>query len=98
MCVLAGEWMGLRRFRLVGTIILLAGMAVGLWQFAMGVPAFPANMGSGILQPLVLESINRTLTSLGLLTLISGVILMLSGLVTFLRYRKENPIPYTEDV
>jgi hypothetical protein len=98
LCVLAGEWMGFRRFRLLGAMILLTGMAVGIWQFAMGLPAFPANVGTGILQPLVLESINRTLSSLGFLTLISGIILMLSGLVTFLRYRKENPIPYTEDV
>ena len=98
LCVLAGEWMGLRRFRLLGAMILLAGMAIGFWQFAAGLPAFPANVGPIILQPLVLESINRTLASLGFLTLISGVILMFSGLVTFLRYRKENPIPYTEDV
>jgi hypothetical protein len=98
LCILAGEWMGLRRFRLLGAMILLAGMAVGFWQLAMGLPAFPANVGPGILQPLVLESINRTLTSLGSLTLASGLILMLSGLVTFLRYRKENPIPYTEGV
>ena len=98
MCVLAGEWMGLHRFRLLGAMILLTGMAVGIWQFAMGLPAFPANVGTGTLQPLVLESINRTLTSLALLVLVSGVILMLSGLIIFLRYRKENPTPYTEDV
>jgi hypothetical protein len=98
LCVLAGEWMGLRRFRLLGAMILLAGMAIGIWQFAIGLPAFPANVGTGILQPLVLESVNRTLASLGFLTLISGVILIVTGLVTFLRYRKENPIPYTEDV
>ena len=98
LCVLAGEWLGLRRFRLLGVLILLAGMAIGFWQFAMGLPAFPANVGTGILQPLVLESINRTLTSIGFLTLVSGVILMFSGFVTFLRYRKENPIPYTEGV
>jgi len=98
LCVLAGEWMGVRRFRLLGAVILLAGMAIGFWQFATGLPAFPTNVGSGILQSPVLESINRTLSSLGFLTLVSGVILMLSGIVTFLRYRKENPIPYTEDV
>ncbi len=96
LCVLAGEWMGLRRFQLLGVLILLAGMAVGFWQFAMGLPAFPANIQPGILQPPVLESINRTLTSLGFLTLVSGVILMVSGVTTFLRYRRENPIPYTE--
>jgi len=98
LCVLAGEWMGLRRFRLLGAMILLAGMAIGIWQFAMGLPIFPANVGTGILQPPVLESIDRTMSSIGFLTLISGVILMFSGLVTFLRYRKENPIPYTEGV
>jgi hypothetical protein len=98
LSVLAGEWMGLRRFRLLGAMILLAGMVVGIWQYAMGLPAFPANVQPGILQPQVLEIINRTLTSLGFLTLASGAILMFSGLVTFLRYRKENPIPYTEEV
>jgi hypothetical protein len=90
--------MGLRRFRLLGAMILLAGMVVGIWQYAMGLPAFPANVQPGILQPQVLEIINRTLTSLGFLTLASGAILMFSGLVTFLRYRKENPIPYAEEV
>jgi hypothetical protein len=98
LCVLAGEWMGLRRFRLLGAMILLAGMAIGFRQFAMGLPAFPTNVGTGILELLVLESISRTLSGLGLLTLISGIVLMFSGLVTFLRYRKENPNPYTEDV
>jgi len=96
LCVLASEWMGLRRFRLLGAMILLAGMAIGFWQFALGLP--PVYGGKGVLQPHVLESINRTLTSLGFLTLASGVILLISGIVTFLRYRKENPIPYTEDV
>ena len=98
VCVLAGEWMGLPRFRLLGVMFLLAGLAVGVWQFGMGLPVFPANVQPGIFQPSVLEIINRTLTSLGFLVLISGVILMLSGFVTFHRYRKENPTPYTEDV
>ena len=97
LCVLAGEWMGLRRFRLLGAMFLLAGMAVGFWQFAMGLPVFPANVQPGIFQPHVLEIIKRTLTSLSFLTLASGIILMLSGLVTFMRYRKENPTPYKED-
>jgi hypothetical protein len=98
LCVLAGEWMGLRRFRLLGVLILVAGMAIGFWQFAMGLPVFPANIQPGFLQPSMLESINRTLSSLGVFVLVSGVILMFSGFVTFLRYRKENPLPYTEDV
>ena len=98
LCVLAGVWMGLRRFQLMGGLTLLAGIKVGLWQLAIGLPAFPANMHLGILQPPVLEIISRTLTSLSFLILICGAILMISGLVTFLRYRKENPTPYTEDV
>jgi hypothetical protein len=98
LCVWAGEWMGLRRFRLLGVLFLLAGMAVGIWQFAAGLPVFSADTEAGILQPHVLEVINRTLTSLGFLVLSSGVILILSGFVTFLRYRKENPTPYTEDI
>lgn len=98
LCVLAGEWMGLPRFRLLGVMILLAGLAVGYWQFAIGLPVFPGNVQPGIFQPSVLEIINRTLISLGVLILICGVISMLSGFVTFLRYRKENPTPYTEEV
>jgi hypothetical protein len=98
LCVWAGKWMGLRRFHLMGATILLAGMMVGLWQYVMGLPAFPANIQSGILQPPVFEIIRRTLTSLSLLVLVAGVILMLSGFMTFLHYRRENPIPYTEDV
>jgi len=97
LCVLAGEWLGLRRFQLLGAMMLLAGMAVGFWQFAMGLPDFPATVQPGIMHPFVLESINRTLVSLGFLTLVSGVILMLSGIATFLRYQKENPVPYTEE-
>lgn len=96
--ILAGAWMGLRRFRLIGVLILLAGIAIGIWQFAIGLPVFPAIVQPGILQPSVLESINRTLASLSFLVLISGAILMLSGFLTFLRYRKENPLPYAEDV
>ncbi len=96
--LLAGEWMGLHRFRLMAGLILLTGMAVGIWQLASGLPTFPANVGPGVLQPPMLESINRTLTSLASLTLVSGVILLVSGVATFLRYRKENPIPFTEGV
>ena len=98
LCVLAGEWLGLHRFRLLGVLILFTGMAIGFWQFATGLPAFPANIQPGFLRPAMLESINCTLASLGLLALVSGVILMFSGFVTFLSYRKENPIPYTEEV
>jgi hypothetical protein len=76
----------------------LAAVVVGVWQFAMGLPASPANVETGIFQPFVIETINRTLTSLGFLIFICGFILLLSGLVTFLRYRKENPTPYAEDV
>ncbi len=96
LCMLAGEWMGLRRFRLLGVMILLAGMAIGLWQLATGLPTIRENSEQGIFQPAILEIINRTLVSISLLTLVSGVMLILSGLVTFLRYRKENPVPYTE--
>jgi hypothetical protein len=98
LCVWAGKWMGLRRFQSMGFLILLAGMIIGFWQFTKGLPAFPANLQAGFLQPPILEIINRTLTSLSFLVLITGIILMLSGLMTFLHYRKENPTPYTEDI
>jgi hypothetical protein len=80
--------MGLHRFRLLAGMILMTGIAIGIWQFAIGLPTLPFN---------VLQSVDRTLSSLSLLMLISGVILLASGLVTFLRYRKENPIPYAEE-
>ena len=97
MYLLAGEWMGLRRFRLLAVMMALTGIAIGIWQFKMGMPTFPSNMQTGIFQPIVLKTINRTLISLGFLILISGVTLMISGLVTFLRYRKENPTPFAEE-
>lgn len=94
---LAGEWMGLRRFRLMAVMTVFTGIAIGIWQFTKGLPAFPSKLQSGIFQPIALETINRTLISLGFLLLISGIFLMISGLLTFLRYRKENPIPYAEE-
>jgi hypothetical protein len=95
--LLAGEWMGLHRFRLLAVMMVLIGIAIGIWQFMMGMPTFPSSMQSGIFQPIVLETIHRTWISLGFLILISGVTLVISGLVTFLRYRKENPTPYAEE-
>ena len=94
---LAGEWMSLLRFRIIGIIHLLVGAAIGIWQSAIGLPTSPAKIQPGIVQAPILESIQRTLISLCFLILISGVILIFSGLLTFLRYRKENPVPYTEN-
>ncbi len=96
--VVASEWLGLTRFRILGGLILLAGIAIGIWQLAAGLPNFPANIQLSIMQPVVTESINRTLASLSFLVLITGIILTVSGLITFLHYRKENPSPYAEDV
>ena len=90
--------MGLRRFQFMGALILLAGIKVGIWQYAIGLPVLPENLQAGFFQPSMLETINRTLISLSVLILIAGVIFTLSGFVTFLRYRKENPTPYTEDI
>lgn len=84
---LAGEWLGLLRFRWIGGMILLAGIAAGFWQLAIGSSAAQT----------LLESINRTLNGLGLVMLISGFIFACSGILTFMRYRKENPEPYRED-
>ncbi len=97
LLVMAGRWMGLGRFRVLGGLIVLSGIAIGLWQLASGLPTLALNLRSDLLQPAVVESINRTLNSLSLLVLITGVILALSGLITVLRYRKENPAPYTEE-
>lgn len=98
LIVLAGEWMGLQRFRLLGGTVLLTGIGVGIWQLTMGLPNVPANIQPERFQRPILESINRSFTSLGLILLITGVVLMFSGLLTFNRYRGENPKPYAEDV
>jgi hypothetical protein len=98
LCVWAGNWMGLRRFQIIGALFLLAGITVGTWQYGMGLPASAENMQAGIFQPATMEILYRSLTSLGLLVLISGITLMVSGFVTFLQYRKENPTPYTEEI
>ncbi len=95
--VFAAGWLGLLRFRIVGGLVLLTGIIIGIWQWLMGLPGIPANLQPGILQPAVLESLNRTLTTLSDLVLISGVILVVSGILTFLQYRKENPLPYAEE-
>jgi hypothetical protein len=98
LCVWAGNWMGLRRFQIIGALFLLAGIKVGVWQYILGLPAQPKDMQAGIFQPATVEILYRSLTSLGFLVLICGVILMASGFVTFLRYRKENPTPYSEEI
>jgi hypothetical protein len=64
----------------------------------MGLPNVPANVEPTILQPPLLESIDRTLNSLDFILVIFGVVLLISGMATFLRYRKENPTPYSEDL
>lgn len=94
--VWSGEWMGIRRFRVLAGLTLLAGIVIGGWQLATGLPSFPPNFASGIADPVV-ESINRTFTSLALLVLSCGAVLVVSGLVTFLRYRRDNPSPYAEE-
>ena len=98
LCVWAGNWMGLRRFQIIGALFLLAGIKVGIWQYAIGLPATAENMQAGFFQPATLEILYRSLTNLGILVLISGIILIISGFVTFLRYRKENPTPYSEEI
>ncbi len=92
----SGEWMGIRRFRVLAGLALLAGLVIGGWQWATGLPSFPLDFSPGMPDPVV-ESINRAFTSLALLVLSCGVFLLVSGLVTFLRYRKDNPSPYAEE-
>lgn len=94
--VWSGEWMGIRRFRVLAGLTLLAGIVIGGWQLATGLPSFPLDFASGMAEPIV-ESINRTFTSLALLVLSCGAVLVVSGLVTFLRYRRDNPSPYAEE-
>ncbi len=100
VCILAGAWMGLGRFRLVAALILLAGILVGVWQLAVGLPIVPVEALANLwgAQAPIAEIINRTFVSVGLVTMISGAAFAISGVVTFLRYRKENPLPYEEEV
>jgi hypothetical protein len=95
--MLAAGWLGLVRFRIVGGLILLAGILIGIWQGTRGLPVIPTDAQPEISQPAVLASLNMTLASLGTLVLLSGVILVLSGIFTFLQYRKENPLPAAEE-
>ncbi len=97
LCVLAGEWTGVARFRVLGILFLLAGLAVGIWQWTAGLSTLPADVRPALDQPVVQEVVNRGLNGLGVLVLISGLPLVISGLVTFLRYRKANPTPYVEE-
>jgi hypothetical protein len=98
LLILAGEWMGLRRFRFLGVMILLAGIKIGFLQFSLGIPSFPANVQAGIFEPSVLDAITRALAGISLLTMISGLIIFFSGVLTFLQYRKANPTPNLEEV
>ena len=93
----SGEWMGLARFRLLAALTTLAGMAVGAWQTEAGLPSIAPGNLPGLSQPSIVESISRTFMSLGLLSLVCGALLLLSGFVTFVRYRKANPLSYTEN-
>ena len=98
LLVLAGEWMGLRRFRIVAILILLIGLGTGIWQWTMSLPNIPANIQLDLSQPSVLESINRSLIGLGYMLIASGIVFLISGTLAFMRYRKENPQPYEEEV
>jgi hypothetical protein len=103
--IAAGRWMGLARFQWAGIGILLAALAVDAWQLTQGLPALPAMLSQtdltlalpDILQAPVTDNINRTFSAVGMFILITGIIFLVSGLITFLRYRKENPEPYKEE-
>ena len=101
LCILAGRWLGLQRFVLLGGLILLLGAGIGAWQLAAGLPRIPAEaLQSSSLAAIPIaslsETLNRVFVSIGWLTLGSGVVFAASGVITFLRYRKENPAPYKE--
>ena len=101
----AAERMGLPRFRWLGAGMLVAGLAVGAWQWAAGFPVVPVEaLHADLMGPLpevlrvpLEETVNRAYISLGVLIVPVGVLFAVSGLITFLRYRKENPVPYTEE-
>jgi hypothetical protein len=86
-------------------LILLVGIGISAWQLGVGLRPLPveaiqssplAALPEALRAPLA-DSISRTFASIGLLTLVTGVFFTASGLVTFLRYRKENPAPYEEE-
>ncbi len=105
LCILSGRWLGLRRFLLLGIMILLAGIGISAWQLAAGLPPIPVeglpyNLLATlpeVARPLLTETISRAFASIGWLTLIAGVVFAVSGGITFLFYRQENPIPYEEE-
>lgn len=105
LCMVMGERLGLHRFRVLGVFILLTGIAVGIWQLVVGLPSFPVEALLAnpletlpvVLHAPLIESVNRTITGLGSITLVFGVLLIVSGAVTLLRYRKANPVPYGEE-
>jgi len=104
-CLFLGRWAGLRRFQILGVVILLIGVAMSIWQLSIGAPAFPPEalqIGSWGPLPETLRlpieaTFYRVLMVVCALTLGAGAALVVSGLVTFLRYRKENPLPYEEE-
>jgi hypothetical protein len=101
----SGEWMGLRRFRIIGWLTLLAGLAVGVWQILEGIPGLAAEaLQADWLQPMpealrapLDELLGRVFVGMSVLCLATGCFLIVAGLVTFLRYRRENPVPYREE-
>jgi hypothetical protein len=105
LCYAAGEWMGLRRFRVMGLLIILTGLAVGIGQITLGFPALSAEalqadwlapMPEALRAPLD-EILSRFFLGVGELTFATGIFFLVSGFATFLRYRKENPVPYREE-
>ncbi len=105
LCILLGHWVGLRRFGQLGVLILLAGIGISAWQLSAGLPPIPVEALQSSSLPALSEAmrapladiLNRAFVSIGLLTLLSGAVFAISGVVTFLRYRKENPAPYQEE-
>jgi hypothetical protein len=89
-CYWLGEWAGLRRFRLLGMSTFFAGIAVGVGLLLIGWPGRFASASPA-------QTLGRTFAGVGLLSMICGAAFVLSGLVTFLRYRKENPLPYGQE-
>ncbi|MBN1438065.1 MAG: hypothetical protein JW929_01540 [Anaerolineales bacterium] len=101
----SGEWMGLRRFRIMGGLTLLAGLGVGAWQALLGFPSLAADaLQADWLQPMpeamrasLDELLSRLFVGMSVLSTVTGVILIIAGSATFLLYRRENPFPYREE-
>lgn len=94
VAILSSRWLGLGRFGRLGIAIILAGTVTAAWQIVIGLPPVA---GDALSDAALVAVFDRTFTALGVLIVSAGACIAFAGMVTFLRYRKENPVPYQEE-